>query len=173
MTEEANELNILPAFEANARGRSHGLQLTDEVLDRLADISLSNVELFYFDNGQGKAAECKVLPGDRQYPGKIAWKIFDLLTGGALIETVPLGSACYEGQFYNEEKCEYLLDNWNVSDTQYALLALQKKSRTNYVVYLTPHQSCRPFSSAPAASPKAQHAARTVPLEGFLPIPSR
>lgn len=58
------------------------------------------------------------MPGDRLYPSDVVWKVLDLLTGGALIKTVPLGSACYEGEYYDEQRCTFLVNNWNDSDTQ-------------------------------------------------------
>lgn len=99
------------------------LQLTDDVLANLTDLELSDVELFYFDDSsesdkRSSSPQCKVLPGDALYPSKAVWKVLDILSGGALIKTVPLGSACYDGEYYDEEKCQFLVDNWNVSDTQ-------------------------------------------------------
>lgn len=99
-------------------------QLTDAVLANLTDLNLSDVDLFYFaDTKTSKKrdalshSKCKVFPGDKAFPGKFIWSVFDLLTGGALIKTVPLGSACYKGEHYDEEKCKFLLDNWHNSTT--------------------------------------------------------
>lgn len=100
------------------------LQLTDEVLANLTDLQLSNISLFYFDDASESdkrsvgVAQCKTLPGDPLYPNQALWKLLDILSGGALIKTVPLGSACYEGEHYDEAKCTFLVNNWNVSDTQ-------------------------------------------------------
>jgi hypothetical protein len=99
--------------------------LTDAVLANLTDLNLSDVDLFYFADTKGSKkrsaavdSKCKVFPGDKLYPNKLIWKVFDLLSGGALISTVPLGSACYKGEHYNEERCQYLLSNWLNSTTQ-------------------------------------------------------
>ena len=98
--------------------------MTDDVLTNLTNLGLSNISLFYFDDDsevEKRAAyqpDCKTMPGDLFYPNKPIWKVFDLLTGGALIRTVPLGSACYEGEHYDEAKCTFLVNNWNDSDTQ-------------------------------------------------------
>lgn len=100
------------------------LQLTEDVIANLTDLKLTDIELFGFDDEQQEAskreneAKCKTYPGDAKYPGKITWKVFDILTGGALIKNKPLGSACYEGKDYDEKKCQFLLDNWNQSTTQ-------------------------------------------------------
>lgn len=58
------------------------------------------------------------MPGDDLYPNKVTWKVLDLLSGGRLISTVPLGSACYDGEYYDEAKCQFLVNTWNDSDTQ-------------------------------------------------------
>lgn len=114
----ADESNIAPAVDVE------NLQLTDDVLANLTDLELSNISLFYFDNDSKSekrshaAAQCKVVPGDDGYPSGIAWKVLDLLSGGGLISTVPLGSACYDGEHYDEAKCQFLVNTWNDSDTQ-------------------------------------------------------
>jgi hypothetical protein len=99
--------------------------LTEDVLTNLTDLKLSNVSLFYFDDDSnsekrsvGSSQKCRALPGDALYPSRIAWNVLDILSGGALIKTVPLGSACYDGEHYDETKCQFLIDNWNKSDTQ-------------------------------------------------------
>ncbi|KAK7425325.1 hypothetical protein QQZ08_008222 [Neonectria magnoliae] len=121
----ADESNVAPAADV-ASGTSYldfeSIQLTEDVLANLTDIQLSNVSLFYFDDvsASGKRAagsQCKTLPGDLLYPNRIIWKVLDILSGGALIKTVPLGSACYDGDHYDESKCQFLIDNWNKSDT--------------------------------------------------------
>lgn len=98
--------------------------MTDETLANLTDLHLSNVSVFYFDDDSpekrsaGFQPKCKSLPGDLLYPGKLIWKVLDILSGGALIKTVPLGAACYEGENYDEAKCDYLIENWGISETQ-------------------------------------------------------
>ena len=98
------------------------LQLTDDVLANLTDLELSHIELFAFDEDElshvASAPKCKTYPGDALYPSKGVWKVFDLLTGGSLIKTIPYGSACFEGEHYDATQCHFLLDNWNQSTTQ-------------------------------------------------------
>lgn len=122
----ATESNVLPAADVPADAPAaeyEALQLTDDVIANLTDLELSHIELFAFDEEDSsdvekRAPTCKTYPGDALYPSKSVWKVFDLLTGGSLIKTVPYGSACYEGQHYDAEKCQFLLDNWNQSTTQ-------------------------------------------------------
>lgn len=99
--------------------------MTDAVLANLTDLNLSDIELFYFADTKTSSKrhavsdpKCKIFPGDKTFPNKVIWKVLDLLTGGALISTVPLGSACYKGEHYDEKKCEFLKDNWHNSTTQ-------------------------------------------------------
>ena len=101
------------------------IQLTEDVLTNLTDLQLSNISLFYFDNDSdsekrsvSSLPQCKTVPGDLLYPNGNIWKVLDLLSGGALIKTVPLGSACYDGEHFDEAKCQFLINNWNKSDTQ-------------------------------------------------------
>ncbi|WYZ38303.1 hypothetical protein EsH8_III_000217 [Colletotrichum jinshuiense] len=121
----ANEVTVAPAAEEfpEADIPEETIQLTDAVLANLTQLELSNISLFAFADSEGaqKRAlpnnQCKTFPGDLLYPNEFVWKVFNLLTGGALIKTVPLGAACYEGEHYDAEKCQYLLDNWSNSDT--------------------------------------------------------
>ncbi|CCF41489.1 hypothetical protein CH063_11748, partial [Colletotrichum higginsianum] len=125
-TVDANEATVAPAAEEfpEADIPEQAVQLTDAVLANLTQLELDNISLFAFADSQAAAEKraepnnkCKTFPGDALYPNELVWKVFDLLTGGALIKTVPLGAACYAGEHYDAEKCQYLLDNWSNSDT--------------------------------------------------------
>ncbi|KAJ4226132.1 hypothetical protein NW759_004719 [Fusarium solani] len=92
----ANDVTVAPAAEA-VGGE---LQLTDAVLANLTELELDHIELFQFaDESEtldkralSALAKCKSMPGDLLWPSKLVWKAFDLLTGGALIKTVPFGA---------------------------------------------------------------------------------
>ncbi|CCC13801.1 unnamed protein product [Sordaria macrospora k-hell] len=101
--------------------------LTDDVIANLTDLNLSNITLFAFpeENGTSEVQKrtlfagsgCKTAPGDFLWPNRLTWKVFDLLTGGALIETVPIGAVCYPNSgVYNAAKCQNILANWTSSD---------------------------------------------------------
>ena len=106
------------------------LQLTDAVIANLTAHELSDIELFMFDDSEENAAakvkraytnvgDCKVMPGDQKWPSRLTWGIFNLLTGGALIETVPIGAVCYKNSgVYNAAKCAQIIANWTQSATQ-------------------------------------------------------
>ncbi|KAI1116099.1 putative 6-hydroxy-D-nicotine oxidase [Nemania sp. NC0429] len=101
------------------------LVLTDDIIAQLTSQELTNVSLFAFpDNSttgevkRGLFDQCKTFPGDLLWPIPAAWKVFDLLTGGALIKTVPIGAACYKKSgHYDATKCNDILANWNESPT--------------------------------------------------------
>ncbi|CAG8971397.1 hypothetical protein HYALB_00006947 [Hymenoscyphus albidus] len=94
------------------------LQLTETVLETLTVSSLSGLSLFQFagsSTGQNhtNSRKCKVFPGDTSWPSKPTWETLNLLSGGALIETVPIGAVCYTNQSaYNATACTNLLANW-------------------------------------------------------------
>ncbi|KAM5354711.1 hypothetical protein ACJ41O_001358 [Fusarium nematophilum] len=128
-TVPADEDSVAPAWDEPVAASSRNSfveqtpQLTDAALANLTELELSDIDVFYFEDTKAAkkrsagTAQCKTFPGDKFFPGKIIWKVFDLLTGGALIETVPLGAACYKGEYYDEAKCQFLLDNWSNSTT--------------------------------------------------------
>ena len=114
------------------------LQLTDAVLANLTARQLTDISLFGFGpdlnddddhndhdhdadaaRGRSDTAACKVFPGDDDYPSSASWAVLNLLTGGALIETVPIGAVCYPGGgAYDADKCADVLAHWTKSDIQ-------------------------------------------------------
>jgi hypothetical protein len=123
----ANKTTIAPAVEvvASVEDDVSRIQLTDAVLANLTALKLTNVSLF--DCG-GKDARrpitsatgaCKIFPGEAGYPAPPAWTVLDLLTGGGLIKTVPIGAVCYRNTAaYDAVKCQDILANWTKSETQ-------------------------------------------------------
>jgi hypothetical protein len=117
---------------ANIEEEATAFQLTDDVLANLTSLELSNITLFAFGDEDGTESavtkrsnckrtfdRCKTFPGDRLWPSKLSWKVFDLLTGGALIETIPIGAVCYKNNpHYNAAACTELLAHWTESATQ-------------------------------------------------------
>ncbi|KAH6679924.1 hypothetical protein F5X68DRAFT_244846 [Plectosphaerella plurivora] len=127
-TAVADEKNVAPAAEEVSVDAGEDLlvsetvQLTEAVLANLTSLELSNISLFAFAEDEtldkrtpSSLFKCKTFPGDVLYPGSLVWKIFDLLTGGALIKTVPIGAVCYEGEHYDAAACEELLASWSTS----------------------------------------------------------
>ena len=100
------------------------LQLTAATLSNLTSLGLTNASLFNFPSTSAAASSssssvvasgsCKAFPGDSNYPGPIAWKVLDLLTGGAVIKTLPLASPCYSNwPNYNAAECTRISNSWS------------------------------------------------------------
>lgn len=85
---------------------------------------MTNISLFDFadESSTGKrtaAGECKTFPGDASWPDDIVWNVLDLLSGGALIKTIPLASPCYDGWGnYDAATCAYVTEQWTNSSFQ-------------------------------------------------------
>ena len=57
-------------------------------------------------------ANCKIIPGDAEWPGEDVWTSFNDTLGGVLLKPKPLASVCYAGASYNAAKCEQYKSNW-------------------------------------------------------------
>ncbi|KAK3689093.1 hypothetical protein B0T22DRAFT_460905 [Podospora appendiculata] len=93
------------------------IQLTQSVLSNLTSLNLTDISDFAFDSSAAtrrNVAQCKLLPGDANWPSDTAWSVLNLLTGNALIKTVPLAASCYAGPNYDAAKCAYVTSNWNI-----------------------------------------------------------
>lgn len=104
------------------------VQLTQPVIDNLTTtLNESTAALFAFGNNTANSTlaarsfgGCKVFPGDTFWPSELIWKIFNLLSGGALIKTVPSASPCYQGWGdFNSAECSAIAAQWNNSHFQY------------------------------------------------------
>lgn len=110
---------------ASVYSEAEKFQLTDAVLANLTELELSNISLFNFASSDEVVAKrsifnrCKTSPGDLLWPSKPIWTVFNILTGGALIETVPIGAVCYKNnKHYNAAKCANIIAHWTESATQ-------------------------------------------------------
>lgn len=92
------------------------------MLSNLSALSLTHAPLFSFADSATHCEfkNCKTYPGDFDYPDESRWDVLDLLTGGALIKTVPLASACYNSwNNYNAATCSYITEHWNKVSIHY------------------------------------------------------
>jgi hypothetical protein len=91
------------------------LQLTQPVLTNLTNMNLTDVSLFNFPTTSSPTtAKCKAFPGDANWPSPVVWKVLDLLSGGALIQTVPLAAPCYSNwPEYNPATCATITSQWS------------------------------------------------------------
>ena len=102
-------------------------QLTDEVIRRIdADQATAEYsKLFHFNDPSNNSSLppsgfCKSFPGDSTWPSKEAWDVFDALSGGALIPTVPLAAPCYKNWgIYSSERCAAVIANFSNEYYQY------------------------------------------------------
>ncbi|KAL2173111.1 uncharacterized protein P884DRAFT_252640 [Thermothelomyces heterothallicus CBS 202.75] len=124
----ANEITVAPAAEpVSEDDEIAALQLTDNVLANLTAHELTEIELFQFGDDadatdptqiakRTAVGSCKTYPGDWKWPSRLTWSVFNLLTGGALIETVPIGAVCYPNSgVYNAAKCADIIEHWQES----------------------------------------------------------
>ncbi|KAF5602541.1 isoamyl alcohol oxidase [Fusarium pseudocircinatum] len=104
-------------------------QLTDASLPQIDEIDPDHASLFYPENVSTKrrslssrtATKCKTFPGDFLWPKEPVWKLLDLITGGALIKTVPIAASCYDNLgVYDKTRCSYVTDNWSNSSLHIA-----------------------------------------------------
>ncbi|KAL2760206.1 hypothetical protein ACRALDRAFT_1038748 [Sodiomyces alcalophilus JCM 7366] len=128
-TVPADEVTVSPAEEAVEPPPATILfpeettQLTDSVLANLTELELSSIDLFSFDDDEvdddpavqkrNPPNQCKTYPGDPRYPVQAVWNVFNLLSGGKLIKTVPFASVCYDdfGNF-DQARCDFISANW-------------------------------------------------------------
>ncbi|KAK1852051.1 FAD binding domain protein [Colletotrichum chrysophilum] len=93
-------------------------QLTDSVLANLTSYDIGNASVFDFGDegdvtGKRAARSCKVFPGDSAWPSSATWSGFDLLTGSALLDSVPSAAVCYKDwPQYDEAKCAEVTAQW-------------------------------------------------------------
>lgn len=86
-------------------------QLTDKVLANLTSYDIGDASVFDFGDegdvtGKRAARSCKVFPGDSAWPSSATWSVFGLLTGSALLDSVPSAAVCYKDwPQYDESKC--------------------------------------------------------------------
>ncbi|KPM34260.1 hypothetical protein AK830_g12319 [Neonectria ditissima] len=97
------------------------IQLTPDALANLTDLELTNVTVLYFDEGEASrkrssGPSCKVFPGDAWWPSTVIWQVLNLVTGGNLIKTVPIGAPCYDDSgAYNADRCTTVINGFTNS----------------------------------------------------------
>jgi hypothetical protein len=62
--------------------------------------------------------DCKIIPGDEDWPADTEWAKFNKTLGGALLKPLPLASVCYEGPQYDAARCQQLQRTWTSMNLQ-------------------------------------------------------
>ncbi|KAI0020298.1 hypothetical protein F4780DRAFT_377132 [Xylariomycetidae sp. FL0641] len=140
----AEQSNLGPAYAAvDDLDEPSSYQLTDDVIANLTSMKLSNVSLFEFgDMSETPGSfQCKVMPGDAEWPSEDVWNALYLLTDGNLIKTVPIGAVCFDGEHYNADTCDTVLTNWT---SQY----LHHEDPTSLMWPLASGAMCMPQNAA-------------------------
>ena len=68
--------------------------------DVAALFNFANATTADASSARRSAQNCKVFPGDPEWPADYIWDIFNVLLGGALIKTVPIAAPCYSAWDY-------------------------------------------------------------------------
>ncbi|XEU96104.1 hypothetical protein FSHL1_001389 [Fusarium sambucinum] len=103
-------------------------QLTASSARDLKNLDSQHAPLFYPEiesNGQSLGLharnKCKTFPGDSLWPSDSVWKLLNLITGGALIKTIPVGATCYNSiGVYDEARCNHIINQWSKSSLHIA-----------------------------------------------------
>jgi hypothetical protein len=53
---------------------------------------------------------CRAWPGSHDWPSDLEWKQLNSSLGGSLLRPFPAASACYQGDYYNETTCRWLVN---------------------------------------------------------------
>lgn len=64
------------------------------------------------------SGQCRVLPGDANWPRAAAWDSLNKTLHGRLIATVPIGHVCHDPT-YDAAACAALQQTWTQPVTQY------------------------------------------------------
>lgn len=63
--------------------------------------------------------QCKVFPGDEDWPVEASWAALNDVTNGALMKPVPQAHVCYNNATGNQEACEAMTKAWTDPFYQY------------------------------------------------------
>ncbi|ROT35392.1 FAD-binding domain-containing protein [Sodiomyces alkalinus F11] len=124
----ADKLSAGSSFAPAELFEAETIQLTDESLASLAG-SFDNLEIFDFADGKiakrdedaEEELDCKVFPGDPEWPSEATWDLFNILIDGALRKPLPLASVCYDGAWgpVDQAECERVASQWQTSQLHF------------------------------------------------------
>ncbi|KAF9639568.1 putative fad binding domain protein [Lasiodiplodia theobromae] len=69
------------------------------------------------DTKPSNVNECKVFPGDADWPAEDVWQALNTVVDNALIKTIPSAHDCHDEEYgpYDAEKCAFVAQQWNNS----------------------------------------------------------
>lgn len=85
------------------------IQLSDVDVEGFPDIGFASLDTPTDD--YQNVTSCREYPGSAAWPSSEDWSSFNKSLGGALLQPLPPGAACYAGPSYDEQKCKFLLSN--------------------------------------------------------------
>jgi hypothetical protein len=86
------------------------IQLTDADTQNYSKITFGSLETA-FPSPSTSTTNCKVYPGDADWPSDSEWKTLNDTLGGVLIKGVPPASVCYQ-PYYNATQCAVVTANY-------------------------------------------------------------
>ena len=94
------------------------------------------------DSSLQTASKCRCFPGDRCWPTKADWNLFNTTLGGKLVSTVPIAASCHDSAFgpYDAQRCAELRSVWGYPETHIA-------SSSSPMAPFFANLSCDPFTS--------------------------
>jgi hypothetical protein len=68
----------------------------------------NNSDLIFGNGSSIEKPECKSFPGYEGWPSNARWNALNVSIGGALLKGIPPAAACYEGEFKDISKCDFV-----------------------------------------------------------------
>ncbi|KAK0243576.1 FAD binding domain protein [Armillaria nabsnona] len=84
------------------------------------------------------ARQCRVIPGDPEWPSQTVWDALNKSVDGRLIKTVPLASPCHTGKSFDPDECTKIRSNWHTPE-------FHETSSSSIMSALFSNRSCDPF----------------------------
>lgn len=87
--------------------------------DQLTESEALSNDAFKFGTDSAPSEDCRLVPGDADWPSDEDWSNFNATLGGALLKPKPLASVCYAGDGYDAKRCDMLQQSWAGMNLQY------------------------------------------------------
>lgn len=94
---------------------------SNDCADYLATFNFSTIDVTSarrpFSNSSIDSRDCKVFPGDADWPSESLWTGLELLAENDLVRAIPMAQVCYANGTgsVNESACASLTDGWNIA----------------------------------------------------------